>query len=44
MNSGWAASAGEAVDSDCGESAGHVGAFLANLHAIIGKKSAPNNW
>jgi hypothetical protein len=29
MNSGWAASAGEAVVSDCGESAGHMGAFLA---------------
>jgi hypothetical protein len=29
MNSGWAVSAWEAVGSECGESAGHVGAFLA---------------
>jgi hypothetical protein len=29
MKSSWAALAGEAVGSDCGESAGHVGACLA---------------
>jgi hypothetical protein len=29
MNSSWAALAGEAVVSDCGENAGHMDAFLA---------------
>ena len=31
MNSGLAASAGEAVGSDCGESAGHVDVLLATI-------------
>ena len=31
MNSSWAALAGEAVGSDCGESAGHMGVLLVNL-------------
>ena len=34
MNSGWAASAGEAAGSDCGESAGHMGTFLASYEPV----------